>query len=478
MTDEESRPSTEIFAIPEPTVTFLPETDPAHPTVLLEPYHVDLLPEYDYISQEYLISGAAQGHSYCTRLLLRRPADPARFSGFVVAEPSHLWGGTSIWRHVNRWVMRHDHAWLEIDSQAPSAIGKLKNVDPERYAAMAFTPGPTYDEFSDNIPVEDGSEEETLSKEQLWQAYDAFKAKWWPATTQSPEILTAASHALRAGLLGGLTARWVVLSGLSQTGGLTRRFITHSGHLRLPDGETAPFDGFLPCQSGGTTPLPDCVSGGKIIELLGESEFLSVRYPCGVSGQMHWERTAHRRPQSEGYRLYEVAGMGHRESRYYSAVDRESGKGEGEGVRWSTVANSFVYHAVFEAMRRWIVEGGDGGFTPPDSVWIRTVGETDEIVRDRFGNALDGVRTLHTEVPVARIVAATPRGRPNWYCGSEWPFTEEELRALYGSVAAYRRRAGAAIARQMKLSFLLPEDAEVLRRETVERVHFWKERNA
>ncbi|PYI36173.1 hypothetical protein BP00DRAFT_387391 [Aspergillus indologenus CBS 114.80] len=484
MTDEEFSNPPETFAIPEPTVTFLPETDPSHPTILLEPYHVDLLPEYDFISQEYLISGTAQGHSYCTRLLLRRPADPARFSGFVVAEPSHLWGGTSIWRHVNRWVMRNDHAWLEIDSQAPSAVGKIKNVDPDRYAALDFTPGPTSDEFSENIPVEDGSEGEPMSKEELWHAYDTFKAKWWPATTQSPEILTAASHALRAGLLGGLTARWVVLAGLSQTGGLIRRFITHSGHLRLPDGETPPFDGFLPCQSGGTTPLPDCEAGGKIIELLGESEFLSVRYPCGVSGQMHWQRTAHRRPQSEGYRLYEVAGMGHRESRYFSAVDRvrwgerpsqervSGAGGEDEEVKWSTFANSFVYHSVFEAMRRWIVEGGDGGFIPPDSAWIQTVDETDEIVRDRFGNALDGVRTLHTEVPVARIVAATPRGRPNWYCGSEWPFSEEQLRVLYGSVAAYRRRAGAAIARQIRSGFLLPEDAEVLRRETVERVHF------
>ncbi|PYI24407.1 hypothetical protein BO86DRAFT_379405 [Aspergillus japonicus CBS 114.51] len=136
MTDEESPISPKTFAIPEPTVTFVPETDPSHPTILLEPYHVDLLPEYDFISQEYLISGTAQGQSYCTRLLLRRPADPARFSGFVVAEPSHLWGGTSIWRHVNRWVMRNDHAWLEVDSQAPSATEKIKNVDPDRYAAI------------------------------------------------------------------------------------------------------------------------------------------------------------------------------------------------------------------------------------------------------------------------------------------------------------------------------------------------------
>lgn len=91
--------------VSEPQVTHLPEVEDSHP-VILEPYHVDLLPEYGYVSREYLISGVAAGESYCTRLLLRCPADSNQFSGLVVEEPSHLWGGTSIWRHINRWLMR------------------------------------------------------------------------------------------------------------------------------------------------------------------------------------------------------------------------------------------------------------------------------------------------------------------------------------------------------------------------------------
>lgn len=89
-----------------PTVTHLPETVLSH-AVVLEPYHVDLLEGYNYLSREYLISGVAAGESYCTRLLLRFPADINKFTGFVVEEPSHLWGGTSIWRHINRWLMRN-----------------------------------------------------------------------------------------------------------------------------------------------------------------------------------------------------------------------------------------------------------------------------------------------------------------------------------------------------------------------------------
>lgn len=42
--------------------------------------------------------------------------------------------------------------------------------------------------------------------------------------------------------------------------------------------------------------------------------------------------------------------------------------------------------------------------------------------------------------------------------------------ALYGSVGEYRRRAGEAIQRQIDSGFLLSEDAEILRRETVEQI--------
>ncbi|EXA33653.1 hypothetical protein FOQG_15457 [Fusarium oxysporum f. sp. raphani 54005] len=441
-----------------PIIERLPETEDS-PAVILEPYHVDLLPEYEYVSREYMISGFAAGEPYCTRLLLRCPKDPERFTGFAVEEPSHLWGGTSIWRHINRWLMRNGHAWIEIDSQAPSAIGKIKLADPERYKNMTFIPGPISDHFADNIPFVT-----EITKESLRAAYDEFKKEWWPATLQSPEIIAAASYALRSGQLG-LRADRVVLSGLSQTGGVTRRFITHSSHLRLPDGEL-PFEGFIPCQSGGEA-LPD-FPGSAIIELLGESEFQSVRLSCGVSGQMN--ETKHRRPDSEGFRLYEVAGMAHRESRYASQIDlKRWSVADLKGAEWSTFANSFIYHAVFDLMEKWTK---DPLFTPPPSAILKTVGDSDEIVRDLHGNALGGVRTIHTDAPLARLVAATPKGRPNWYWGSEWPFHAKKLKDLYFSTAIYRQRAGQVLRECIDAGFLLDADAETLRRETVEKVSF------
>lgn len=343
---------------------------------------------------------------------------------------------------------------------------------------MHFIPAPLANEFMDTIPFMTA-----VTREALEQSYADFKKKWWPATRQSPEIITAASYALRSGELG-ITAKRVVLTGLSQTGGVTRRFITHSSHLRLPGGGL-PFEAFIPCQSGGAA-LPD-VPGAKIIELLGESEFQSVRLPCGVSGQILG--VSHRRADSVSFRLYEVAGMAHRESRYLSDIDKKRWSvAELNGANWSTFPNSFIYHAVFEAMERWT---SDEAIAPPCGSTIQTIGLSDEIVRDDHGNAMGGVRSLHTDVPLSRIVAATPKGRPNWYCGkfvsyfslyfqpandpktgSEWSFTPETLQRLYGTVSNYRCLAGLAIRKQIRAGFLLPEDAEVLRRETIETAAF------
>ena len=42
----------------------------------------------DYIQEEWVASGAADGRPYATTVLVRRPRDAARFSGVVIAEPN------------------------------------------------------------------------------------------------------------------------------------------------------------------------------------------------------------------------------------------------------------------------------------------------------------------------------------------------------------------------------------------------------
>ncbi|CAI7592641.1 unnamed protein product [Penicillium glandicola] len=453
MATEEDHETHEMHVrVTEPSVAFLPETETSK-IVTHDLHQGDLLPVYDYISQEYLMTGIAVAHSYCTRLLLRCPADPPKFSGLVIAEPSHLWGGTTIWRLINRWLMRNGHAWLEVDSQAPAAIDQIKNIDPERYKEMHFIPSQTLEQFATHIPA-------SADAEELWDNYRIFKERWWAATLQSPEILVAASHALRSGQLG-LKAERVVLTGLSQTADLIRKFIVESPHLRLPDGY-APFEGYMPCQCDGGNPLPD-LRDAKIIEILGEFEIIYIK---SLYGGIDSETPPHRRGDSKSFRLYEVAGMSHRETRYLSMADKKRLSAvDLEGAQWSTFANSFIYHALFDAMNKWITTG----VAPPRGTTI-DVDKFGDIERDEYGNALAGVRTVHTDVPTAKIIDVISQPRLHWH--TEVPFKDVKLWAVYKTVANYRRQAGEAIERQIDAGFLLPEDAEVLRRDTIEQVSF------
>lgn len=51
--------------------------------------------DFPYVTEEYLVSGTANGSPYTTRIIIRRPASASTFSGVVVAEALHA-GGRSL----------------------------------------------------------------------------------------------------------------------------------------------------------------------------------------------------------------------------------------------------------------------------------------------------------------------------------------------------------------------------------------------
>lgn len=414
---------------------------------VLEPYGLERLPDYDYVQEEYLASGTAAGEEFGTRILVRRPAEVRRCSGTVIAEVSHIWGGTSVWRAISRYLMRNNHVWVEIDSQAPSALGLVAASDPARYRSFRFAEGELSRDFAATIPFAPGA-----SGGELAASYDAFMARWWKATPQSPDILASVAAALRAGLPGcGFAARHVYLGGISQTGGVVRDFVRHQ-HQRYPG---PVFDGYLPGASGGPA-LPDI--DVPVLEVLGEGEFQSVRTPCGVSGQTRG--VSHRRADSEVFRLYEVAGMAHRETRYLSEADRArlADCPLPPGAAWSRFPNSHVYHALWQVLLDW----SQRGRPPPPSRYLTTL-DGDEIARDEHGNALGGLRTTYIDVPTSTLVAATPVGRPSWYHGNETPFDAATLRRLYGGPERYRRAVAERLDDLLRTGTYLHTDAEEIR---------------
>jgi Alpha/beta hydrolase domain len=119
-------------AVPLPTVTGpIPVTATSHPmnaaTFELKPEDLSV---YDYVEEEYLLSGKANVYDedadgkisvkasdapYTTRILVRRPRDPKKFSGSVVAGPMNPSTNVDLldpWMKARRYITDHGDVYV------------------------------------------------------------------------------------------------------------------------------------------------------------------------------------------------------------------------------------------------------------------------------------------------------------------------------------------------------------------------------
>jgi hypothetical protein len=162
-----SATSTATAAVPVPTVSVPPAGAHGFPFLTSS---VNLAP-FGYTEQEFFISGNAQSFvnsgtlgndgvwgvspgettPYVTRILVRKPADPARFNGTVLMEWLNVSGGVDAepdWDYQHVELLRAGYAWVGVTAQFLGA-GFLQIFDPARYAAI-FHPGDSwsYDIYS------------------------------------------------------------------------------------------------------------------------------------------------------------------------------------------------------------------------------------------------------------------------------------------------------------------------------------------
>ena len=180
------------------------------------------------------------------------------------------------------------------------------------------------------------------------------------------------------------------------------------------------------------------------VELIAEADLEYLRAAAGLPGQGRGLR--HRQPDSETFRLYEVAGMSHMDS-------RRTGREPPAGKRWSRFPHAEVLAAVLEQLVAWI----DRGVTPPRGARLAVEPDTEELVRDECGHAIGGVRTVATDVPRAFLEPLGDGGRAFPF-GCEAPMTETELSKRYGSCDAWARLASRRAAELVAEGWLRPED--------------------
>ncbi len=411
-----------------------------------------------YVEEEFLAEGMAAGYDltgeagpdgrwtaapaesdvYRTRVLARRPADPARFSGTLLIEWLNVSSGFEAdpdWMFLHSEILRAGHAYVAVSAQAVGVVGGearlnlsgttprgLAGDNPERYGTLAH-PGDRY-------------------------SFDLFR--------QVAEALKEAGP--DAGLvLGGLRPARVLAIGESQSA------IYLTSYINAVQAFSQVIDGFLVHSRGaGAAALsgepidPPNVTRGVRIRDDGRAPVLVVQTEGDLLPPLAYRLA--RQADSERLRVWEMAGTAH-------ADDYLIGAGaEFFGIGWRINAGpqQYLVRAALRALVDWTAEGTPPPAAPP----IQFEASNDQppaIARDEAGNALGGVRTPLVDVPVAALSGEGPPGQPlSWLVGQTVPLPADELVRRYGDHQGYLAAFTDSLDATIAAGFVLPEDRDEL----------------
>lgn len=404
----------------------------------------DLAP-YDYIEEEYFVSGMVGVQPYRTSMLVRKPRDRRKFSGLVAVETIHAQGAVPLWGNKKVW-MTGGHGWVGVGSQLIALRDHIQKKNPSRYAnlALPIAPAPA---SANPMAMMGASAQDMISQEIMTQVGRLLKSNAQP------------------GPFAGMTVRRLLMGGASQTGGTTLRYIAQShSRARLADGKPV-YDAYLPQMAFPAEPLP-------IVDAI-------VVHPCTEGDLMNalsQNRPIGYRADSDGpspYRHYEITGQSHVGMRGI-ADPLKVFSTLGDAIKPNEHLSQFPASELMIPITKNLVDWLIHGTLPPRALRIEAV--NGQIARDAVGNAMGGVRSPYVDLPTVRYMAAAPLG-PNdnpfrRLIGLEEPIASDALRAKYGSRENYLSRFNAQIDQMLAGRWLFAEDAARLKREEAARPLF------
>jgi len=426
-----------------------------------------------YAEKEFFVSGTAASYTsttplttdglwnnvtptgatatYTTRVVVRRPVDPTKFNGTVIVEWLNVSGGVDAgpdWTLAHNELIRDGFAWVGVSAQwqgVQAAKGLTSAVpgDPVRYATLSH-PG---DGFS----------------------YDIF---------------SQAGQAIRdnsALVLGGLTPNRLIAAGESQSAG---RLVTYIDAIQPRDHE---YDGFVvhsrgaggaPLnQSAPGTPMPatpnDAVPNGTKIR--------DVNVPVFVfetETDIRNSNATVRQPDTNSFRLWEVAGTSHFDWYGLNIGPNDVGDGQGAVLNLAAELNPpnvtsagtcnlpintggahWVLDAAMFSVNEWVANG-----TLPATGDPLSVSSFSPVVftKDANGNTVGGVRNPQVDAQVAALGGV---GNTPLFCtlfGTTAPLSTSQLAALYKNHGAFVSQWAHSAQRAVDGGFLRPADAEEL----------------
>lgn len=378
---------------------------------------------------------------YRTRIVVRRPAEAAEFNGTVVVEWLNVSGGLDAspdYQFMAEELVRGGYAWVGVSAQkigveggavavstglSAAPTGGVKEHDPERYGDLAH-PGDAF-------------------------AYDIFT-----------QVARALREPGEVDALGGLVPERLLAVGESQSAFALTTYVNGVQPL------TQAFDGFLLHSRGGApAPLPEgdgaieiasALAGGPAqIRTDGPAPVLTLQTESDVLGILGYH--AAEQPDSERFRLWEVAGTAHADRFLLGpAADMiDCGGPVNDGPQ------RFVVRAALRHLDTWVRTGE----APPEAPRFEiTEGTPPAYERDADGIVLGSIRTPLVDVPVATLSSETYEG-PSVIClllGSTKPLSAARLAERYESADDYLAQYEASADAAIEAGFVLEEDRQEL----------------
>lgn len=427
---------------------------------------------HGYVEEEFFLSGKANVYDWpergslsirtadvphTTRVLVRRPAEAANFSGNVVVEmlnPSNLFDLNIGWAISHNQMLRNGDAWVGITAK-PIAVVTLKQFDPDRYAALSWkNPLPLDD--PNNCEVSRDTVKATENG-LVWDIYSQTAA-WLRSSAATNPFRYGATKSAAENLYG-----W----GFSQTGSFLYTYI-NAVHPQVDKANGGPlFDGYIVAVSSRPAPINQCAprlaaddprrsienAGVPVIHIMSQSDYLS-----GIRS---------RQPDSDKpgnlFRHYEIAGAGHAspEELYWGPKPEDLIKAGravpplacNEGPR-SRFPNKLFFNAALAGLDRWVRDG----IAPPKAEPIRV--EDGKAVLDQHGNVIGGVRSPYVDVPTSTWNGNSTGESFCRIAGHEVPFDQAKLKSLYPSHDAYVQAVENSVHALVAQGFMVKADGE------------------
>ncbi|HEY1758146.1 MAG TPA: alpha/beta hydrolase domain-containing protein [Bryobacteraceae bacterium] len=461
---------------PVPKATLVPVTANSHPFAAaaqnLQP------PDFakaGYVEEEFILGGKANVYDwkadgslaptasgpYADRILVRRPANPARFSGVVVVEPmnsARRFDWAMMWGFLQDYLMERGDVWVGVTM--PNAMQGLQKFNPSRYVSLSLA-NPAPDAPCPGVKGGAAATEEGL--------------RW--------DILSQVAAALRSGApgepLSGFKVEAVYMT--TQIADIDAYIDAIHSHAVLANGKPA-YDGYLVknltapakiSQCAAAVARPDPRSILKDINV----PVIAVLAQGEVVGSLPFLR-----PDGDHFRLYEIAGAAHIDKYAYTSLpifaDQIAAVGSAQGSpEWPFTAMcdppiplsghpllKYSYDAALMNLDQWARKG----IAPPKADRMPvTEGAMPALVLDEFGHAKGGVRSPWVDAPTATYTTTSPGPGTCAELGHAIPFTPDRIKSLYRTPQEYAKKVSLEVNDLVKARWFTETDGKKMKAELI-----------